>query len=269
MAIRKLKSKLKQPIKRVLKKRVKLKRKLTVKTVQQTPVQTVLETITAKIGENTLKAQHQRFVDEYMIDSNAYRSYCMAGYKGRGNSGYVSASTLLRHPKVAAEIEHRRGLIAASLKVNSEDVLKELKTIAFSNIGDYVEFGGKRVRIKPSHELTREALSVIEQVTETVNTAGMKSIKLKLHPKLAALTILAKYTDVDKGDGDKGETAETLAQAMSDIAKQMTSSLPTSENRTVGDGEKLPSGRKAKKKKKDDKECPMCEIPKLYCDCDN
>lgn len=248
------------PKKRKLKTRKKKKQN---KEPIHTTNEQVIDNITTDVY-STLNHKQQRFVDEYMIDSNAYRAYCMAGYSGRGNSGYVSASQLLKNPKVKAAIEHRRGLISATLKVTQEDVIKELKLIAFSNIGDYVQFGGKKVRLKASHELSREHLSVIEQVVEQTNTAGLKSIKLKLHPKLAALGILAKFTEVDKPDsGAENQTAETLAQALSDMAGAMSSTLPTSENREVD------ASKKKKKKKLKKTDCPICEVPKDYCSCED
>ena len=249
------------PKKRVLKKRKKQRK-------QKTIVDSTVDMTAQGDAVNPLNARQMRFVDEYMLDFNAYRAYCMAGYTARGDSGYVCASQLLKNVKVRREVEHRKRLISQQVKVTQEDVIRELKLVAMSNIGDYVQFGGKRVRIKSSGELTRDQLSVIEQVVESTNTAGLKSIKLKLHPKLNALAVLAKYTEVDKGDGHKSESTESLAQALKEVADAMCGTLPTEENREVTSGKK--KKRKSRSAKREaDKECPMCEVPKKYCDCDN
>lgn len=255
---------------RKLRKRKKIKR--TSNTANNTTSNNAVDAQVLETHDFGLNPRQMRFADEYLIDFNAYRAYCVAGYKGRGNSGYATSSQLLRHPKVREYIEHKKGLIAQQVKVTQEDVIKELKLIAFSNIGDYVEFGGKRVRLKASHELTREQLSVIEQVVEQTNTAGLKSIKLKLHPKLTALGILAKHTDVDAGDDNGKLSAEQLAQSLKDVADAMNGTLPTKENATLDDDDLPSKSKRSRKKKKKDKDsgyfCPMCEEPISECDCD-
>ena len=53
----------------------------------------------------TLRAKHQRFVDEYVRCGIASAAYQRAGYRARGHAAEVNASRLRRRPDVAAAVE--------------------------------------------------------------------------------------------------------------------------------------------------------------------
>lgn len=70
-----------------------------------------------------LTSKQSKFVDEYLIDSNAKRAVIAAGYSGRNI--IAEANRLLQKPHVAAEIERRRKLPSAT---GEEKPLKSFKT---------------------------------------------------------------------------------------------------------------------------------------------
>ena len=60
------------------------------------------------MADRGLTPKQQRFVEEYLVDLNATAAYKRAGYVGKGNTAEVTASQLLRNPKVASAVILRR-----------------------------------------------------------------------------------------------------------------------------------------------------------------
>lgn len=70
-----------------------------------------------------LTAQHQRFVDEYVIDRNGKQAAIRAGYSEK--TAEQQASRLLRNVKVQEAIEAKLKRISMKTELTAEWVLKE------------------------------------------------------------------------------------------------------------------------------------------------
>lgn len=66
--------------------------------------------------------------------------------------------------------------------------IEELKVVAFSNITDFVTFGGATVRLKPFAEIDPKKLIAIREISQ-----GKGKIGIKLHDKVAALKLLGEH----------------------------------------------------------------------------
>lgn len=62
---------------------------------------------------------------------NAKDAAIRAGYAG-GASAEVTASRLLRNPKVAAEIERLQGRLLCDHEISADRIMRELANIAFA-----------------------------------------------------------------------------------------------------------------------------------------
>lgn len=82
--------------------------------------------------------RHERFAQEYLKDLNATAAYKRAGYKATGNGAEVSACRLLARPEVAARVAELQAERAERVKVEADDVLRELLIVGLSNVRDYV-----------------------------------------------------------------------------------------------------------------------------------
>jgi phage terminase small subunit len=78
---------------------------------------------------NGFTKKQELFIAEYLIGFNATRAAIAAGYSRKGAE--VTASQLLRNPKVAAEIEKKFGKRLDKLEITADKVLKEIAKIAF------------------------------------------------------------------------------------------------------------------------------------------
>jgi phage terminase small subunit len=154
-----------------------------------------------------LTAKQKLFVQEYLIDLNATRSYKTAGYVAKGNAAEVNASRLLSNAKVQAAIQEAMDKRATRTEITADRVLQELAKIGFANMSDYTTWGPKGVALKDSSTLTPDQAAAVSEVSETITEAG-GSIRFKLHDKISALEKIGKHLGMFKEKveltGDEG-----------------------------------------------------------------
>jgi phage terminase small subunit len=156
-----------------------------------------------------LTLKQQRFVLEYLVDLNGTQAVIRAGYRaGSTHAARVIAAQTKRHPKVAAAIDR---LIAEQGGITRTRILDELALIAFSNAGDYFEWGPDGVTIKDSKDLTPEQRAAVAEVSETVTEVG-GTVRVKLHSKLEALEKLARATGLYTGQERAAEEQAAKAR---------------------------------------------------------
>lgn len=86
-----------------------------------------------------IKRRYRIFAREYLVDLNGKRAAIAAGYSKR--SAEVTASRLLRKPRVQRLIRKLMKRRAEKLDLTGERVLKELARLAFANMTDYIDIG--------------------------------------------------------------------------------------------------------------------------------
>ncbi len=96
---------------------------------------------------------------------------------------------MLTNPKIRAYLDARIEELSEPWRIQQERVLRELRSVAFSNMADLVEWSESSVKLKDSSQLTREQTAAISQVTQ-VHTRYGASVNIKTHDKPEALTRL-------------------------------------------------------------------------------
>jgi hypothetical protein len=71
-------------------------------------------------------------------------------------------------------------------------VLEEVSRLAFSTIGAVLEVKDGQLIVKDHADLDADVLSTIASVEESVNERGFRTLRVKQHDRLAALSLLAK-----------------------------------------------------------------------------
>lgn len=165
-------------------------------------------------------------------------------YKKVYDCDYVSAmsngSRLIRNDKVRDEIHRLKAELANGIMLGAQEVLQKYIDIAFADISDYVSFGsveepilddmGKPVKDDDGNSLTyiRSFVNLIdaEQVDGTIITEvkkGKDGVSVKLADKMAALNMLARYTDLlDEKERKQLQVEQVrfnLEKTQADIAK--------------------------------------------------
>lgn len=171
----------------------------------------------ADAGE--LNEQQQRFVDEYFIDFNGTAAAKRAGYSEK--TAHAQASTLLTNPKVHAALAAKQAAKAKVLDLTAENVLREMRAIAFSRTRNALRWGSKKVIVRrtkadgeteeeerivsgvtliDSTEIDDDTAAAISEVSETRD-----GVRIKFHDKGGALRDLGKHLNLFKdepgGDG--------------------------------------------------------------------
>lgn len=156
-----------------------------------------------------LTPKQQRFVEEYLVDLNGSAAYRRAGYKAKNDRvSRTEAARLLANPSVAAAIAAGQAARAQRVGVTMDDVVRELKRIAFADPRKVMTWGPQGVTLIDSQTLDADAAACVAEASQTMSEGG-GSIRLKLCSKLDALDKLARHLG---GYKDKVEHSGSVAQ---------------------------------------------------------
>lgn len=146
------------------------------------------------------------FVREYLKDCHGRNAAIRAGYSER--SARFIACELLQDPAVQAAVQAGQRAAAERSDVTVDEIIREYRRIAFSNLNQYLSFGPNGVKLKSSAEIDEAALAAVREISERAATENdVRTVSFRLHSKTAALAALAKHL------GMFSEKLETKVQA--------------------------------------------------------
>lgn len=140
-----------------------------------------------------------RFVDEYLVDLNATKAAIRAGYSEK--TAHSQGPRLLENVEVRDAISRAQVERAKDVKVESYEILRELKRIALVDIGRAFDAEGNLLPLKDMPEDVRRAIAGIdieEMKVDLGDGPGEPTIttrvkKLKLIDKKGSLELLGKH----------------------------------------------------------------------------
>ncbi|HEX2676756.1 MAG TPA: terminase small subunit [Polyangiales bacterium] len=197
----------------------------------------------SEASKRRLTAKQKAFVREYLVDCNATQAALRAGYSAKTAS--VLGYQLLQIPLVREAIEVEQGKLRARARVTVDDIVEELRAIAFANMADHAQVREVEMAVHGEEydPDTRKPLRVTEvqrvQAVIVTNTAalapeqrravaeykhefdkfGNRALGVKLHDKNRALELLGKHLGMWKAEAidmrfQRG--LEELLEAMKD-----------------------------------------------------
>ena len=147
------------------------------------------------------------FVLEYLTDLNAVRAAVAVGYSFP--TAESSAHTWVNNPTgkngkplVYKAIREALAQRVQELDFSIESVLKELASLAFSQVTDVVEVQNDQVSVQDSKNFSHHSKRAIQEISTTNNQFGT-NIKVKMYDKTKALDMLGKYHKLWKEAGTK------------------------------------------------------------------
>jgi len=140
-----------------------------------------------------LTPKQKRFAQEYLIDLNATQAAIRSGYSSKGAD--VAGIRNLANPIIQATIQKAQVRQAKKAEVTAEMVIAELKKLAFSDLGQFVDWGPGGITLRESSTLTPEQRAAVSEVAETTTQFG-GSKRIKLHSKEKALELLGKHLGI-------------------------------------------------------------------------
>lgn len=143
--------------------------------------------------------KHAAFVREYLVDLNATKAAERAGYSPK--SAYAQGARLLKNAEVAASIAKHQAKRAAKAEVTAEEVLRELKRIAFADPSKVLGANGYLLTMNDMPEEVRRTIS-------SIDLSGDGGTKIKFWDKTKGLELLGKhlalFTDKTEMSGPGG-----------------------------------------------------------------
>lgn len=145
-----------------------------------------------------LNKKQERFCQEYIIDLNGAQAAIRAGYSAK--TARTIANELLTKPDIKANVDELIRERAKKAELTADQVINELKNIAFADIKDFLSFstdelGRIQVKAKNSDEIDTRAISEI-------HWSAKDGFKFKLYSKDSALVNLAKHLGIFKDKED-------------------------------------------------------------------
>lgn len=162
---------------------------------------------------NKLTPKQKLFADEYLIDLNATRAYKVA-YKSckKDETAWVNGSKLLRNTKVANYIKERMDERSKRTEITQDNVLRELATIAFANVTDFVTIENGVVIVKDTKDIPKNLLPAIASIKESKN-----GIEVSFYSKDRSLELLGRHLGMFN---DKIEISGTVNNPMEGLTTE-------------------------------------------------
>ncbi len=128
------------------------------------------------------------FCREYLLDYHGTKAAERAGYSKK--TAAQQASRMLKLVKIQNRIKELKKDLEKIAHVSKLKTIKELSTVAFSNIIDVIDVEENIIRIKDGKKLSdlpRSITAAISEISETAN-----GLKIKFHNKENAITQLSR-----------------------------------------------------------------------------
>lgn len=154
----------------------------------------------------TLSDKQERFCLEYLVDLNATAAARRAGYSKR--TANEQAARLLANVSIQARVRELKAARAERTRLKADDVVRELALVAFSDIGEVVDFSRTDPRLRPADEIPETARRAVASMKVRRYTQGhgddareVEVTEFKLWDKLAALEKLGRHLGLFKDAG--------------------------------------------------------------------
>jgi phage terminase small subunit len=136
------------------------------------------------------------FVNEYLIDLNAYQAAMRAGYSQK--TAKSKSDKILKHPEVQKLLAEKAKKLASKFEITQERTMLEIARIAFQDSRDFFGEDGKLIPIKNLNDDAAAVLAGfdIEEIydySDRTKTAVGLVKKIKRFDKNKALEMLAKH----------------------------------------------------------------------------
>lgn len=150
----------------------------------------------------SLSLKKKRFINEYLKDLNATQAAMRSGYSEK--TAKSQGQRLLTNVDIQREIQKRMKDREKRTEVTQDMVIKELASIAFSDLADYIEIveDTGAIRAKSFNEMAEGKSRALQSIKEDrvikEDAKGEQitvydKINFKLYDKVRALELLGKH----------------------------------------------------------------------------
>ncbi|MBN8564529.1 MAG: terminase small subunit [Leptolyngbya sp. UWPOB_LEPTO1] len=160
----------------------------------------------ARSRRSELTEQERRFADAYFVCLDVKQSLAAAAYTGNPEALRKAGYRLLTSDRVQAYLQNRREKVVSATDQTLNEILTQLKTIAFCNIKDVATWDAQGVHFKNSDQISDEKAQAIRRIKGRKRsllgkdgevTGETFDFEVELHNKEMALKTLATYYGID------------------------------------------------------------------------
>lgn len=171
-----------------------------------------------------LTEKQKGFVMAYLATLKPGVAARMAGYKHPNTQGWH----LMNYPQVKAAIDNAMAERAQRFRIEADQVVRELASIAFANMADYVDENGRP--IKDIKDLPRDASAAISKFTIHPSEFGEK-VTIELADKHSALVSLARHLGMfgERGAQRPDDATDAQGAARAKMTDLLRAHQPTPE----------------------------------------
>ena len=160
-----------------------------------------------------LTPKQRRFVEEYPLDLNATQAAIRAGYSAK--TADKIGTQLLGKTSIKAAIAAALAERSKRTEVTADRVVRELALVAFSDVGDLLDFSGDGLTLRPACQVPERARRAVSSVKVRRQVEGkgedareVELIEFKFWSKTDALDKLARHTGVYPAKGAADDEPE-------------------------------------------------------------
>jgi phage terminase small subunit len=145
--------------------------------------------------------RQEKFVQKYIIHLNGTKAATQAGYSKR--TANEQASRLLANVSIQNRVAELQKEASDRNKVKADDVIGELKALAFWSINDFISDGNRVKDLSKQKRAINKPVIGIKTKTEYNEFGQTTTVELKLADKRAALVDLGRHLGIFKEDNDQ------------------------------------------------------------------
>lgn len=164
---------------------------------------------------NELTDKQKAFVNEYLIDLNATQAAIRAGYSAK-NADKIG-SQLLGKSRVSAEIQKAMAKREKRTEITQDRVLKELATIGFFQITDFMKVEKGQLVVKDTSDVELENIPAISGIKAT-----QFGLDVRFHDKVKALELIGEHLGMWTGNNGNADSLARLDEILSEVKNNAT-----------------------------------------------
>lgn len=173
------------------------------------------------LQNDDLTPEQQMFCIYYSRTFNAAQSYQKA-YGCQYSTAVAHGYEMLRNVVVRAEIERLKEVKRQQIIAEADDIVELQMRIAFSDVGNYAEFGNNGINWVHIADSNTVDTQIIQEIKE-----GQTGVSIKLADKQKAIDWLTKYFLMHPDDKYKAEFDKKRAEVKDDSTEKILSNMQT------------------------------------------
>lgn len=127
-----------------------------------------------------------------------------AGYSK--HTANAKCNELFKHPYVVQRLKEIKEEARKKFEVTHEKILKELASIGFSDIGNFLEENNDIAGIKGLKKDLRKQVKKVKKTVTEFDGGSKTTVEIELHSKLVALDAIAKHVGFYNEDNKQKTT---------------------------------------------------------------